>query len=135
MSGQTDMLLLMFSLFCERRQLAEPISANTMKIFSSETDMAAHVASVSPLYRKRVPDLARRLDGMVDLPFDSLSLSVLLHDAGLGIGQVGVLFSICRSPPVRQLLLVEMLSRSFKTIVGRKLRALTRDMKSRSDLT
>eukprot|EP01033_Poteriospumella_lacustris_P004428 gene4428-3163_t len=74
-------------------------------------------------YAQHLPLVAALLDGFQLQPADSASLTQTLHTHGVNLRHLGVLFSLCRQPAVRQLLFAELFARAVKR--------LYRDMVSR----
>ena len=119
------------SLLAHQSRLSRnPISANTVKSMGDEREFLSFLSSVSLLYTQHIPNLASLLDSLCDLPFDSYSLTSLLHANGVRVGQLGILYQLCQKAVVKQLLITEALARCCKTMTNRKLRNLSREMKS-----
>ena len=124
------------NLTCDYRMFfrlsGDPVSANPVKSMGEEREFSSFLSCVSLLYTQHIPNLASLLDSLCDLPFDSFSLTSLLHAYGVRVGQVGILYQLSRSAVVKQLLITEALARCCKTLINRKLRNISREMKSTS---
>lgn len=107
---------------------------NTINILNSEDELAHHVSAVSTLYKVVIPHAAKLLDSFCELPFDSLTLTNFLHSHGIGCRHIGIVYQLTVTIPVKQLLLIEAVARSFKTLLNRSLRNLARQMKSKTEV-
>lgn len=91
-----------------------------------------YVSAVADLYKKHIPLVARHLDSLSEVPIDSFELTELLHKQGICCRHIGVLYYICKTPCIRQLLLNEAVSRSCKTWLNEQLRGFARGSRAES---
>jgi hypothetical protein len=100
-------------------------------------EMRVLEARASPLlecmknfYTRTVPDLARALDTLSTLPFDSYSLSQCFHSYGVGMHHLGTVYSMSKSRVTRRFLLCEAIARCAKVIISNILRDILRKEKA-----
>lgn len=84
------------------------------------------------LYQNCLPDAAKALDSLVEMPLESYGLKQFLHRNGISCRHIGILYFMCKAPFVRQLLLCEAVARCCKVIYLRMLREMAREAKAES---
>jgi hypothetical protein len=87
------------------------------------------VENVEHLYKTVIPALAQKFDSLIVIPFDSHSLTTVIHAYGINCRHMGILFNLCKTVSIRNLLLCEMIARSCKAIISQLLRNLSREAK------
>jgi hypothetical protein len=106
----------------EMSELAlNPIEADLMK-----KQLKINGLAIEQMYTEQLPRIANLLDSMLVLPIDSYSLTCFLHAHGVCCRHLGILFDLSKTNHVRQMLLLEAIGRSCKSILKELLRAHTR---------
>ena len=82
------------------------------------------------LYVSVLPELARVLDMLGTMPLDSYGLTQTFHSYGVGMRHIGTVYTLARSPHVRQILIVEAVGRSCKVLYNNMLRLNARKAKA-----
>jgi len=92
----------------------------------------AALKAYQQLYTVLIPQVAVKLDDLLAMPLDSYGVTQYLHRQGLNCRHMGGLFSLCKNPSSRYILLSEIVARSCKTILFQSLRYFTRKGKGMS---
>jgi hypothetical protein len=71
------------------------------------------------LYTQLLPNLAKALDTLICVPYDSYSISSYLHAYGASMRHLGVLYGLCKNQVVRKTILCEAVARCCKCIVNK----------------
>lgn len=92
-----------------------------------------YLRSINQLYLKNMKTLAAKMDTLECCPLDSYSLTELIHKEGLCCRHLGLLFDLAKTVHTKQIILVEMIARSAKTILNQSMRHFSRECKARVD--
>ncbi|KAJ3327351.1 hypothetical protein HDU93_002021, partial [Gonapodya sp. JEL0774] len=79
-------------------------------------------AAISFMKEQLIPQVVRALDSLDQIPFDSQSLTEILHRNGVNIRFVGTVADLTKRPFVREMALIEMASRACKHLLRSRLR-------------
>lgn len=108
--------------------LNQPLAKSTVAACSL-TPAGHYLTDCGPLIthqrsagEQKAIDLVAELEASLQVPLDSAEWSSLLHGRGLRIRNLGVMYRASRLPHVREAILVEMVARVIKGLLGARLR-------------
>eukprot|EP01038_Epipyxis_sp_PR26KG_P006061 gene6061-8345_t len=109
---------------------------NNNYINNNIQNMKSHLKACSYLYTTLLPQISIKLDEFNNncMSFDSFSITEYLHNNGINIHLMGILFTLSKSPYSKHLLLCEMIGRACKVLLRYSLRTLIRKGKVESIL-
>ena len=75
------------------------------------------LSAINYFYQEHLPEFVAQLDSFAFTPYDSHSLTSLMHDFGINIRQLGSIYALSRNHVVKCLIMNEIISRSVKYLV------------------
>jgi hypothetical protein len=106
------------------QQYRHALSADAMSTnsYSTNEDDVEVLYASRHLRENHIPCFVRKLDSLEILPYDAHGMSRALHAHGINIRYLGLVAQHTKLPCVKELCLVEMLARSCKVVLSRKIR-------------